>query len=202
MYIGVSTPFQKHHPLFLVNPPPLYIGFSWTTPPPPPTKKKKKKKNWMFQWTPKILVFHFLTPSYLLIVTKFLVKNTQFEFLVIIEKNIFVYVFCHYIFQISVYFLLKLQPPSKKVTPLFPSKLPLKIEVLSSPPFWILGRRFNPPSREWGCTLWVQIHPVWVRRKGGGDRAKKNCCSNTLTLKLCNFLQWTPSSQFMPQSLS
>ena len=33
----------------------------------------------------------FLTPSYLLKVTKFIVKISQSEFLVMIEKNIFVY---------------------------------------------------------------------------------------------------------------
>ena len=59
---GVSTPPQKHHPLFFAKPPrplnlktaqapflgnsPLYIGLAWT-----PSKSR------IFQWTPKILKF-------------------------------------------------------------------------------------------------------------------------------------------------
>ena len=39
----------------------------------------------------KYQCFSSLTPSYLLKVTKFLVKISQFEFLVMTEKNIFVY---------------------------------------------------------------------------------------------------------------
>ena len=55
-----------------------------------------------FLWTPPLIVRYFSgcpkyqsfsssTPSYLLKVTKFLVKISQFEFLVMTEKNIFVY---------------------------------------------------------------------------------------------------------------
>ena len=93
MYIGVSTPFQKHHPLFLAKPsPPIYwFCVNRPPPPPPPKKKKKKEKKLDVSVNPKNISLSFLTPSYLLIVTKFLVKNVQFEFLVIIEKNIFVY---------------------------------------------------------------------------------------------------------------
>ena len=53
-----------------------------------------------------------------------------------------------------------ISPLQKKVTPLFPSNPPLKVEVLSSPPpFWKFGWRFNPsplpPRERWGgCTLW------------------------------------------------
>ena len=55
--IGVSIPPPQKHPPFLAKPllnlytvqaPPLYIGFSLTSPPP---------KNWIFQQTPKILKF-------------------------------------------------------------------------------------------------------------------------------------------------
>ena len=50
--------------------------------------------------------FSSATPSYLLKVTKFLVKVSQFKFLAMSERNIFVYkLFCHEIFQILIYFL-------------------------------------------------------------------------------------------------
>ena len=71
----------------------------------------------------KYLSFSLLTPSYLLKVTKFLVKISQFEFLVMIEKNIFVYQ--HFlslsISDFSLDFSIKLEPPTplKNVTPSF-----------------------------------------------------------------------------------
>ena len=40
---------------------------------------------------PKYYIFSSLTPSYLLKVIKFLVKFSQFELLVMTEKNIFAY---------------------------------------------------------------------------------------------------------------
>ena len=96
--IGVSTPPQTHHPLFFVKPPlksvncprpfflgdslPIYIVFSWTTP-----------YNRIFQWTPIILKFPSLNPSHLLKVTKFLIKISQFKFLVI--TFLFINFFCH-----------------------------------------------------------------------------------------------------------
>ena len=46
-------------------------------------------KYQIFQWTPKS--FSSSTPSYLLKVTKFFFKTLQFEFLVMTEKNIFIY---------------------------------------------------------------------------------------------------------------
>ena len=104
MYIGVSPSSLKNNPRlssqipplnqqivqapFLGNP--LYIGFSWTTPP------QKKKKIKIFQWIPPKLKF--FTLSHLLKVTKFLVKISQFEFLVTTEENNFAYIinfFCH-----------------------------------------------------------------------------------------------------------
>ena len=56
------------------------IGFLQTPP-----------KNQIFQWTPKILKSFILNPSYLFKKTKFLVKISQFEFLVMTKKNISVY---------------------------------------------------------------------------------------------------------------
>ena len=40
---------------------------------------------------PKNISFSSFIPSYLLKVTKFLVKNSQFEFLVMTEQSIFIY---------------------------------------------------------------------------------------------------------------
>ena len=42
-----------------------------------------------------------------------------------------------------------MQPPWKKLPPLF-QQPHLKVQVLSSPPFWKSGRRFNAPSRNGG----------------------------------------------------
>ena len=72
-----------------------------------------------------MIKFLSFTPSYLLKVTKFLVKMSQFEFLVMTEQNIFAYTLflSLNIPDFSFFFIQKLQPP-------------LKIEVLSSlPPF-------------------------------------------------------------------
>ena len=72
--IGVSTSPQ--------NPPPLYYCVFMT---PSPLKVQ------FFSEAPKYYSFSSLTPSCLLKITKFLVKISQFEFLVMTEKNIFVY---------------------------------------------------------------------------------------------------------------
>ena len=70
--IRVSTPpLSCQAPLFRQSPL-LYISFSWT----PPLKVR------FFSEGPKYQSFSSLTPSYLLKVTKFLVKISEFEFLV------------------------------------------------------------------------------------------------------------------------
>ena len=53
--------------------------------------REPSPKNRIFQWTPKMLKVSILNPTYLLKVTKFPVKISQFEFLVMRKKNIFVY---------------------------------------------------------------------------------------------------------------
>ena len=76
MLIGVSG--HQHHPLFFCQVPalnlqtvqaPIFytIPYVWVFHEPPP-------KNRIFKWTPKILKFSSLTPSYLLLLTEFLVK--------------------------------------------------------------------------------------------------------------------------------
>ena len=97
MSIRVSTPLKNTTPLFLVKhpfksancrrlhlfrqSPPLYWFF--VNPP---------LNSWIFSVNPQsIKSFSSLIPSYLLKVPKFLSKISQFEFLVMTEKNIFAY---------------------------------------------------------------------------------------------------------------
>ena len=86
--------------------------------------------------------------SCLLKVTKFLSKISQFEFLVITEKNIFAYkLFLSLnISDFNLFIIWQLQPPSpEKSHPLVPSNPPLKIEVLSSrPPFFKIWLEAQP----------------------------------------------------------
>ena len=65
LQIRVSTPPQKHTPFFLANVPPLKSA--------------------------KCPSFSSFTPYYLLKVTKILVDISQFNFLVVTEKNVFAY---------------------------------------------------------------------------------------------------------------
>ena len=99
MCIGMSTPLENTHPLSCQAPlkfanctsPPLFrwsslccYWFLWTHP----------LKIRFFSEPPKY--FSSLIPSYLLKIIKFLVKISQFEFIAMTEKNIFVYkIFCH-----------------------------------------------------------------------------------------------------------
>ena len=92
-------------------------------------------------------------PSYLLKVTKFLDKISQFEFLVITKKNIFAYKLFLSL-DISDFNLLcdNCTPPLplKKLTPLILSNHPLKVEVLSNHPFFKFGWRLNA-LQGWGA---------------------------------------------------
>ena len=69
---------------------PIYIAFLWLSFP----------KNW---WTPIILTFFIFNPSYLLKVTKFLVKSCQFKFLVMADKHFGLDFFCRLKFQFFFY---------------------------------------------------------------------------------------------------
>ena len=127
-------------PPFLGNPP-LYIGFR-----DPPLKVG------FFGESPKYLSFSSFTSSYFLKVTKFLGNMSQFEFLVMTEKNIFYYrLFLSLnILDFNLYFMWKLNPSLpppllKKVTPLFPSYPPQKVEILSSPPLLKIWLDVQPP---------------------------------------------------------
>ena len=130
MHWGIKPP-QKHHSFFLakhtlnlqtVPAPllgsPLYISFLETPP----------LKLGFFSERPKYQCFSFLTLSYLLKVTKSIVKICQFEFLVMTEKNVFVHKNFLSLNISDSLFVVKLQPPWKNYPP-------LKVEVLPSPPF-------------------------------------------------------------------
>ena len=88
-----------------------------------------------FSKYPKYQSFSSSTPCYLLKVTKFCVKISQFEFLVMTEKNIVVYkLFCHQIFQILIYLFFKIATPLKKVTSSFPATPLSKLRTCQAPP--------------------------------------------------------------------
>ena len=116
---------NSQSPPLLGNLPPLYWFF--VNPP---------LKVVFFSEPPKS--FSSLALSYLLKVTKFLVKISWFEFLVMTEKNIFSPI--NFFFAIKYFtfyfFCVKILTPVKKVTPSFPATPPVKAEVLSRPPFF------------------------------------------------------------------
>ena len=98
VYMGVSIPPQKHHPHLSCQAPhksincpssPFYgillnILFFHDHPP-------HKKKNHIFQWASEILKFFILDPILSFKSNWILSENLQFQFLVMTEKNIFVY---------------------------------------------------------------------------------------------------------------
>ena len=94
--------------LFLGNSP-LYIGFFVN----PPLKIR------FFSVPQKCSSFSSLTPSYLVKITKFLVKVSQFQFFVTTEKNIFIYkrFLSLNISDFSFIFYLKIAPPLKSSPP-------------------------------------------------------------------------------------
>ena len=105
-----------------------------------------------------------LITFYLLKVTKFLGKKSQFEFLVMTVKNIFAY---KLIWSLNIsdfnLFYVKVAPPSPPVPPRPPPREkshpplsqqpPLKVEVLSNPPF---------------LKIWLEAQPPLQKKKGGG----------------------------------
>ena len=88
--------------------------------------------------------------------TKFLGKISQFEFLVITQKIVFAYKLFLSL-NISDFNLLcdHCTLPSEKVTPHFPSNPPLKVEVLSSPPFFKIWFRGSTPLPYLQTETWV-----------------------------------------------
>ena len=85
-----------------------------------------------------IFICSAVTPTYLLKVTKLLAKISQFEFVVMTDKNIYVYKSFSLlnISVVSLFFMKNCNSALKKVIPLFfPTNFPLKIKVLSNHPF-------------------------------------------------------------------
>ena len=71
------------------------------------------------------------------------------------EKNIFGNFFVVKYFRFLFTFYVKTATSPEKSHPLFPSNLPLKIGILSSPLYWTFDQSLNTPSRKGG--------------RGGGD---------------------------------
>ena len=93
--IGVSTPLKNTIHSFLPRSLPLNLQTVQapflSNPPSILVFREPSLKVGFFSEPQKYQSFSSLTPSYLLKVTKFLVKISQFEFLVMTEKNIFAY---------------------------------------------------------------------------------------------------------------
>ena len=102
--------------------------------------------------------FSSLIPSYRLKVTKFLGDTSQFEFLVMTEKNIFAYkLFLSLIISnFNFFWVWKLQRPPEKSYPIFPNNPSLKVEVLSS----------HNPLPPLLLKIWLDVQPH--QQKGGG----------------------------------
>ena len=119
---GIKPP-QKHHLLFLAKP----SLNQQTVQAPPPTYwffKTAHLKVGSFNEPPKYKIFSSLIPSYLLKVTKFLGKISQFKFLVMTEKNIFAYKLLSLnISDFNVFLCENCNPPEKKSPPSFPATL-------------------------------------------------------------------------------
>ena len=85
------------------------------------------------------------------------------------EKNIFIYKVL-LLLNISDYFRLsnifvKIATPLKNISPLFSSNVPLKVEVLSRPPFLKSWQEVQPPLKN--C---VRVSPLKVHRVGQNTR--------------------------------
>ena len=122
-------------------------------PAPPP-------KSPIFQLNPNPS-FSSLTPPSLLKVLKFLVKISQLESFVMIEKNIFAYNFflSLNIPDFNLFFMWKLQSPLLLPwinSPPLSLQPPSKVEFLSSPTFLKIGWRFNP-QQQWVHTMEINM---------------------------------------------
>ena len=112
-------------------------------------------KSQIFQWTPKVLKFFILNTILSFKVTKFLGTISQFEFLVITEKNIFAYkLFLSLnISDFNSFLCENCTPPEKSHPP--PSNLPSKSWGPVKPPplFKNLVGGSTPLQNGGGCPL-------------------------------------------------
>ena len=89
---------------------------------------------------------------------------SQFEFLVMTEKNIF----AHKLFlslntsDFNLFLCENCNTPEKShPSPLFPRNPPLKVEVLSSPPFWKIWLEAQSPCRKGGGVHYGLVYQLW-----------------------------------------
>ena len=166
---NVTPSFLPSSPLksALSNPPSSFLSK-----PPPPSilvfREPPPLKVGLFSETPKYQSFLSFTLFFLLQVTKFLVKISEFEFLVMTEKNIFAYK--HFLpLHISDFNLflcgncnplkksspLSQQTPSKSWGPVKPLLLKIWLEVQPPP---------QAERRRGRCTLWEYIfeYIFWI----------------------------------------
>ena len=81
------------------------------------------------------------------------------------EKNIFGNFFVVKYFRFLFTFYVKTATSPEKSHPLFPSNLPLKIGILSSPLYWTFDQSLNTPSRKGGGgegIILEDIHLNWL----------------------------------------
>ena len=147
--IGVSPPppSQKHHLPLSCQAPSLNLQIVQALPPhfrqsPPPDIgfSRNPLKIGFFHESQKYC-FSFLTSSYFYTVIKFSVKISHFEYLVMTEKNIFVYkLFCQFKFYVK-------SSPPEKGHPLLRTNHPLKtfLKTWQEVPYiwYIHDRRFR-----------------------------------------------------------
>ena len=146
--IGVSPPPSQKHPLPLsCQAPSLNLQIVQALPPhfrqsPPPDIgfSRNPLKIGFFHESQKYC-FSFLTSSYFYTVIKFSVKISHFEYLVMTEKNIFVYkLFCQFKFYVK-------SSPPEKGHPLLRTNHPLKtfLKTWQEVPYiwYIHDRRFR-----------------------------------------------------------
>ena len=149
---------QKHHPSSFLPSPPLKSANCprfpfWAKPPILVFCDSPSLKIGFFSEPQKYNSFSSLNPCQFLKVTKFLVKTSQFEFLVMAQKNIFVYLLFSSLNLSKIQFIFYVQIatscPSQRSSPSFPTTPLFLIEVLSSPLFENLvgGSTPLPPSR-------------------------------------------------------
>ena len=86
-------------------------------------------------------------------------KISQFEFLIMTEKNIFAYKFFLSLNISDFIFYVKIATPHERNHPSLSQQPPLKVKVLSSPPFWKFGWRLNTPLKKGGGAHYESMCP-------------------------------------------
>ena len=144
---SITPPSQKHHLPLSCQAPSLNLQIVQALPPPfqaiPPPDigfSRNPLKIGFFHESQKYC-FSFLTSSYFYTVIKFSVKISHFEYLVMTEKNIFVYkLFCQFKFYVK-------SSPPEKGHPLLRTNHPLKtfLKTWQEVPYiwYIHDRRFR-----------------------------------------------------------